>query len=141
MPGIEDLVRDYLRAGDDQDYRAVAATLHADVLTHSPGGVTTSGVDANLAAWQAAHRGLDRLRHRVVAVVASGGEAAARVEVSGVHTGFFLGIAPTGACITVDQALFVRRAGTRIVEMWEVVDTGSGLQQLGVLGQQDLSPG
>jgi predicted ester cyclase len=55
-----------------------------------------------------------------------------------VHTGTFLGVPPTGATVEVDQALFARIENGRIDELWEIVDTGSGLRQLGVLGDQAL---
>ena len=67
--------------------------------------------------------------------------AAARIRVSGVHNGRFLGVEPTGVRVDVDQALFIRVESHRIAEMWEVVDTGSGLRQIGVIGGQALSPG
>lgn len=70
----------------------------------------------------------------------SGESVAARIVVTGTHVGPFLGVPPTGAMLRVDQALFVRFQQRRIAEMWEVVDTGSGLQQLGVLGDVPLSP-
>jgi predicted ester cyclase len=60
------------------------------------------------------------------------------VLVTGVHTGTFLGIPPTGRRIEVDQALFARVERGRIGELWEIVDTGSGLRQLGVLGNQAI---
>lgn len=41
----------------------------------------------------------------------------------------------------VDQAIFVKVETSQIVEMWEIVDTGSGLRQLGILDDQALSPG
>ena len=47
------------------------------------------------------------------------------------HNGPFLGVEATGARVDVDQALFVRVEAGRIAEMWEVVDTGSGLRQIG----------
>lgn len=63
---------------------------------------------------------------------------AARVRVIAIHHGPFLGVAATGNRLEVDQALFARVDGGRIVEMWEVVDTGSGLRQLGLLPATQL---
>ncbi|MBW3604504.1 MAG: ester cyclase [Actinobacteria bacterium] len=137
-----DVLRGYLHDGDRNDNEALARWLDPDVETHSPGGVTTVGIAAQAESWTAAHTGLGELRHEVTDVVAEGELVAARVDVTGIHHGHFLGIAPTGRRIRVDQALFARVRDGRIVEMWEVVDTGAGLRQLGVLsGQQRLSPG
>ncbi|QYJ05284.1 ester cyclase [Nocardioides panacisoli] len=140
MQPIDEVVRSYLAAGDAADYAALADLLHDDLVTHSPGGATTFGVADNVAAWRTAHDGLDRLGHRVLSMVTAGETVAARVLVTGIHAGHFLGVPPTGAHLRVDQALFARLSGGRIVELWEIVDTGSGLQQIGVLGDQDLGP-
>ena len=45
-----------------------------------------------------------------------------------------MGIPATGREVEVDQALFARLKEGRISEMWEIVDTGTFLRQLGVLG-------
>lgn len=141
MLEAEQLLREYVRAGDSRDLPTLRRLLHPDVITHSPGGTTTRDAEGNIAAWEAAHAGLDSLAHEIQAVVAMGDVAAGRVLVSGIHSGSFLGVGPTGARIEVDQALFVKVAASRIVETWEIVDTGSGLRQLGVLDDQALSPG
>ncbi len=117
------------------------AYLANDVVTHSPGGVEVVGLEANRASWSAARGGLRDLRHEVQAVLMSEDAIAARIVVTGIDVGPFLGIPATGASIRVDLALFVRVTSRRIAEMWEIVDTGTGLQQLGVLGKQSLSPG
>lgn len=141
MQDAERLLRHYIDAGDGAEYARFDRILHPDVVTHSPGDVTTRGVDSQIAAWTAAHQGLDGLLHEIRAVVGSGDVAAARIRVTGDHRGRFLGVEPTGVRVEVDQALFIRVESSRIVEMWEVVDTGSGLRQLGLLGDQDLVPG
>lgn len=136
-----ELLRQYLVAGDSRDLTKLEGLLAPDVITHSAGDVETVGLDSQIAAWTAAHHGLDDLRHEIRDLVGGGETAAARVRVSGTHNGRFLGVEPTGARMEVDQALFVRVASGHIAEVWEVVDTGSGLRQLGVLGDQTLSPG
>ncbi|MFV0257355.1 MAG: ester cyclase [Acidimicrobiales bacterium] len=141
MREARELIRSYVAAGDAGDYDALRRVLHPDVVTHSPGGITSRGVDDQIAAWRAAHDGLDELTHEIVAIVGDGEAAAARVRAGGVHRGRFLGIDPTGNEIRVDQALFVRSDGSRIVEVWEVVDTGAGFRQLGVLADYPSTPG
>lgn len=140
MSDATELLHEYLDAGDQGDYRGMARLLSADVVIHAPGQGLLRGVDAQIASWRAAHEGLDELQHRVLAVVGGVAAAAARVRVAGIHSGRFLGVAPTGVRITVDQALFVAIGSQRITEMWEIVDTGSGLQQLGVVDAQPLAP-
>jgi predicted ester cyclase len=139
-PDAAKLLLAYLTAGDAADYDRFEAVLAENVIVHSPGGAASVGVEAQRESWQAAHRGLRDLSHSVQHVVSSADTASARVVVSGVHTGPFLGVEPTGSPITVDAAVFVRVAGGRIVELWEIVDTGAGLTQLGVLSDQRLAP-
>lgn len=143
MRTIADLLRDYLAAGDRGDDEALVQLLAPEVVVHAPGGVVTTGVDAALAAWSGARSGLDQLEHRVLDVLESEGDrAAARISVSGVHTGTFLGASASGTHLQVDQAIFIRGRDGRIAELWEVVDTGSGLQQLGLVRHdQPLAPG
>lgn len=133
------VIRGYLTAGDSLDTDGLRRWLSPDVITHVAGGNTTHGLEPQLDAWEQAHEGLDKLRHDPLAVVVGESTVAARVEVSGVHTGVFLGIEPTGRSIHVDQGLFAIVSDGRIDELWEIVDTGAGFKQLGVLDEQALS--
>ena len=135
------MITEYLAAGDAGDEERLRELLHADILTHTPGDAVVVGVDAILRTWAAAHQGLAELRHHVIAEIHAADLAAARVRAGGVHHGPFLGVPATGKHLEVDQALFVRIADARIVEMWEIVDTGSGLRQLGLVPEgQVLGP-
>lgn len=138
---VEAVLRSYVAAGDSGNYSEMSRWLDEGVVAHSPGGVTIEGIEAHVASWAAAHAGLAGLRHEVQEVVAREQVAVARVVVTGTHRGTFLGIPATGRTVRVDQALFVHVDDDRIVELWEVVDTGTGLQQLGALSGQVLSPG
>ena len=147
MSPTERLLRSYLAAGDAFDRLALHRVLDPNVVTHSPGGEVVRGRDGLIAAWTAAHAGLAGLRHDVVDVVADDHRAVARVRVSGTHTGPFLGVPPTARRVEVDQTVWACVAPEadgsgdgRIVELWEVVDTGAGLRQLGVL-DHPLAPG
>ena len=135
-----DVLRRYLAAGDAAAFDVFPQVLHDDVVVHSPGGSTHLGIAAQVAAWQAAHAGLNDLVHVVEQLVASGDVAAARVRVDGTHEGPFLGVGPTGRRLQVGQALFAQVVDGRIRELWEIVDTGDGLRQLGVLTGQSLGP-
>lgn len=137
---VAEVLRAYVNAGDSEDYAALRRYLAEDVVTHSPGGIVTEGVDAHVRSWVAGHEGLAMLRHEIKSVISAGVVAAARIFVTGVHNGRFLDLEPTGARVGVDQALFVRVEAGLIAEIWEVVDTGSALRQMGVLGDQPLAP-
>jgi predicted ester cyclase len=137
----DEVLRRYLVAGDVRDYDEIRRLVAADVITHSPGGARTDDADALIQSWVAAHEGLSGLDHAVADVLVDGSMAAARVRVSGTPAGTFLGLAPTGARVDVELGLFVRVESGRIVEMWEIADTGLALRQLGVVGEQSLAPG
>ena len=86
----------YLEAGDSEAYEALRDILTPDIVAHTAGGSTLIGVDAQASTWRAAHQGLSQLHHHLVDVVDGSGIVAGRVLVTGVHTGTFLGIPPTG---------------------------------------------
>lgn len=134
-------IRDYLAAGDAGDDDRLRDLVDPHIVTHTPGDVVVHGIEDLLAIWRVARAGLVELRHQVLAEIRTADYAAARVRAGGIHRGEFLGVAATGRRIEVDQALFANFAGGLIVELWEVVDTGFGLQQLGALPQrQALAP-
>ena len=95
----------YLEAGDSEAYEALRDVLTPDIVTHTAGGSTLIGVDAQTSTWRTAHQGLSQLRHHVVDVVGGSGVIAGRVVVTGLHTGTFLGIPPTGRRIESDVAM------------------------------------
>jgi predicted ester cyclase len=128
-------------AGDRGDFVDMRALLDERIVTHSPGGTERVGFEALRRSWAAAHEGLGDLRHDVQDVLVTGASAASRIVVTGVHSGPLLGVAGTWAVLRVEQALSVRVTSGRIAEILEVVDTGAGLRQLGVLGDQPLTPG
>jgi predicted ester cyclase len=132
------VLRNYLAAGDHNELDEFERWLHPDVVVHSAGGMVSRGVSAQRATWTAAHSGLDGLRHLIEELVVAGNTVAARVVASGTHHGTFLGIPPTGNQVRVDQALFAHVRDGQITELWEIVDTGSGMQQLGLLVDQAL---
>lgn len=70
------------------------------------------------------------LRFEIAEVIVEGHLAAARVLYQGTHRAEWKGIPPTGKKITVQDMMFFRFEADRIVEVWEVADEYSQLQQL-----------
>jgi predicted ester cyclase len=137
-----DVLRGYLACGDAGTLDDLATWLHDDVVVHpAGGGAAYAGVPEMALTWAEAHEGLTSLRHEVLDVVVQGEVVAARIRASGTHEGVFLGLEATGRTVEVDQALFARVVEGRIVEVWEITDTGLALQQLGRLDDQPLTPG
>jgi predicted ester cyclase len=65
--------------------------------------------------------------------VAEGDKIAVRWRATGMHTGDFRAIAPTGKRISIAGVAVARVAGGKIVEIWSQPDTLGLLQQLGVI--------
>lgn len=58
---------------------------------------------------------------------------AVRLLVTGVHTGSFMGIAPTGRHVEITDHPHFRLHNGKVVEIWDQLDMLSLLQQLGAL--------
>jgi steroid delta-isomerase-like uncharacterized protein len=65
--------------------------------------------------------------------LAEGDRVATRWTGSGTHDGELAGIAPTGKRVTVPGMEIVRIANGKLVEGWEGYDSGTLMQQLGVM--------
>jgi predicted ester cyclase len=66
-------------------------------------------------------------------MLAEDDKVAARIKMTGTHTGEFMGIPPTGKRISFTGMYIVRIANGKIIEHWGEEDSVSLLQQLGVL--------
>ncbi|OJH37017.1 ester cyclase [Cystobacter ferrugineus] len=61
------------------------------------------------------------------------GLVAVRLAVTGVHTGSFMGIAPTGRRVEITDHPHFRLHNGKVVEIWDQLDMMSLLQQLGAI--------
>jgi len=73
------------------------------------------------------------IRFHVDETLQDGSRAAARVTVTGTHTGSGLGIAPTGRSVRISGIVMIRAAGGRTVEGWSNFDMLGFYDQLGVV--------
>jgi predicted ester cyclase len=64
-----------------------------------------------------------------------------RVTFSGIHTGDFLGVAPTGKRVEVQHLHFYRVENGKAVEHWGARDELSLLRQIGVFTPEHPTPG
>jgi predicted ester cyclase len=69
----------------------------------------------------------------IVQVVAEGDTVAGRFRCSGTHLGEFLGEAPTGKRMEVEEVFFLRSEGGRFAEFWGLEDSLGRRRQLGLL--------
>lgn len=72
-------------------------------------------------------------REEVVELVAEGDAVAGRLRCSGTHLGEFLGEAPTGKRMEVEEVFFFRVEDGKFVRFWALEDSLSRLRQLGLL--------
>lgn len=79
-------------------------------------------------------------REEVVEIVAEGDTVAGRFRCSGTHRGEFLGEAPTGKRMDVQEVFFLRAEGGRFVDFWALEDGLGRMRQLGLLPPGDHTP-
>lgn len=130
----DSLLHKWFAAGDRGDLDAFDELLHPDVIVHAPLGLATNGREAEKAVWRAALAGVPDITHEIQELVIAGSTIAARVIVTGTHSGEFVGIPATGKRFEIDLAVFVHVRDGKAAEIWEVADTASLLRQLGALG-------
>ena len=70
-------------------------------------------------------------REEIVELVAEGSTVAGRFRCSGTHLGEFLGEAPTGRRMEVEEVFFLRGQDGRIVDFWGLEDSLGRMRQLG----------
>ena len=68
----------------------------------------------------------------IVELVAEGNTVAGRFRCSGTHRGEFMGEAPTGRRMDVEEVFFVRSEGGRFVDFWGLEDSLGRIRQLGL---------
>jgi predicted ester cyclase len=84
-------------------------------------------------------------REEIVELVAEGHTVAGRFRCSGTHQGEFLGEAPTGKRMEVDEVFFLRVEDGKFVDFWALEDSLGRMRQLGLLpsrsgGSEEVDP-
>ena len=69
-------------------------------------------------------------------IVAEGDKVAFRVNARGTHTGPFMGVAPTGKKIEMNNTYIVKIVANKWVEQWGTTEFPLLMQQLGVIPKQ-----
>ncbi len=131
MGTARSLLRVLFAAGDAGEVERFHDLLRADVVVHAPFGLSTTGVAAEQVSWRRARDAIPDLHHHFEAVVVDEGFEAARCVVTGTLNGTYGGFSGTGRSFRIDQALFARTRDGKLAELWEIVDTGALVRQLG----------
>jgi predicted ester cyclase len=79
------------------------------------------------------HSAFPDWREEIVELVAEGDAVAGRFRCSGTHLGEFLGEAPTGKRMEVEEVFFLRAEDGRFADFWALEDGLGRMRQLGLL--------
>jgi predicted ester cyclase len=79
------------------------------------------------------HSAFPDWREEIVELVAEGNTVAGRFKCSGTHRGTFLGEAPTGKRMEVEEVFFLRVEDGKFVDFWALEDSLNRMRQLGLL--------
>jgi predicted ester cyclase len=78
-------------------------------------------------------------REEIIELVAEGNTVAGRFRCSGTHRGEFLGEAPTGKRMEVDEVFFFRVDNGKFADFWALEDSLSRMRQLGLVSLPEHS--
>ena len=127
------LVRRYQEIYNNNNLDALTEVLAEDLLTPR----IMPGIPPGLEGARAAHRimllGFPDYQTVIEDLVAEGDTVAARITMTGTHTGDFMGIAATGTQVKFSGMYMVRIQEGKIVEHWGEEDGVSLLTQLGAM--------
>jgi len=130
MPISTSLLEQLFASGDAGELDQFSALLNETVVVHAPFGLSTVGLEAERESWRRAKAAIPDLRHEFQTVICDGGYESGRCVVTGTLRGEYGGFRAEAAPFRVDQAVFARIQDGKIVELWEIVDTGSLIDQL-----------
>jgi predicted ester cyclase len=116
------------------DLTLADALIADEFVNHDPRG-PQQGRDAFKQGLFAVREAFPDWESTLDDLVGDGDKIGARWTVRGTHQGSFLGIAPTGRRITMQEAGLLRLQDGMLVEIWRVADELALLQQLGALPQ------
>jgi predicted ester cyclase len=108
-------------------------TSHAHRVRHLPGDEHNRGTDSIKARRDAVRGAFSDMHVTIDHLIVEGDMAAARLHLSGKHTGEFMGIPPTGKHVTLTMHDLFRFEGDKIAEMWVELDRLAFFEQLGVM--------
>src|SRR6185503_1261686 len=92
----KEIVRRYQEAYNTCNYDALDEVVAADVLTPNMISTMPRGLEGAKLVHQKTLLGMPDYQTTIVDLIAEGDKVAARVRITGTHTGDFYGIPPTG---------------------------------------------
>lgn len=125
--------RIFTEAWNNRQIDAIAPHIAPHTAFHFRGQTIHTGPDELQALIVAWHRAFTNLHFQVHDLLAEGERVAVRLTFSGIHSGEWKGIAPTGRPVAVTEMMFFRFEDGQVVEAWEDYDEYGLHQQLGAL--------
>jgi steroid delta-isomerase-like uncharacterized protein len=129
----KNIVRRYQEIYNSNNLDALVEVVSEDLLTPRIMPGIPQGIEGAKAAHQIMLAGFPDYQTVIDDLIAEGDKVAARITMSGTHTGSFMGIPPTGKFISFTGMYIARIADGKIIEHWGEEDSVSLLQQLGAM--------
>lgn len=129
----KDIVRRYQEIYNSNALDRLVEVVSEDLLTPKIMPGIPHGMEGAKAAHQIMLAGFSDYQTVIDDLIAEGDKVAARITMSGTHTGSFMGILPTGKFISFTGMYIARIADGKIAEHWGEEDGVSLLQQLEAL--------
>jgi len=129
----KNIVRRYQDIYNSNNLDALSDVVANDLLTPRIMPGIPSGIEGAKAAHQIMLTGFPDYQTVIDDLVAEGDKVAARITMSGTHTGSFMGIPATGKYVEFTGIYIARIADGKIAEHWGEEDGVSLLTQLGVM--------
>lgn len=127
------LVRRYQEIYNSNNLDALLEVVSEDLLTPNILPGIPSGVEGAKVAHQIMLAGFPDYQTTIEDLLAEGDKVAARIRMTGTHTGNFMGIPATGKQVSFTGIYIARIEDGKIVEHWGEEDSVSLLTQLGAM--------
>ncbi len=127
------IIRRYQEIYNSNNLEALAEVLAADVATPKMMAGLPPGLEGAKQVHKTTLTGMPDWYTQIEDLIAEGDRVAARIRMTGTHTGDFWGVPATGKRVEFTGMYIVRIAGGKIVEHWGEEDGVSLMQQLGVM--------
>jgi predicted ester cyclase len=127
------IVHRYQEIYNSNNLDALGEVVSEDLLTPRIIPGIPSGIEGAKAAHRIMLAGFPDYQTIIDDIFAEGDKVAARITMTGTHTGDFMGIPPTSKHVSFTGIYIARIANEKIVEHWGEEDGVSLLQQLGIL--------
>ncbi len=110
----------------------VDEVIATNYVVHSPMGQEYKGPEGFKQMATMSLTAFPDLHMTINDIIAEGDKVALHFTYTGTHKGDMMGIPPTGKKINISASLFIRFAGGKEVEAFEIADMLSFYQQLGI---------